>query len=147
MLRRTVSVSPTSENEARLPASCLAELGFTEGAQAVLQVSRGRLLLTEAREAHELQRDAEGFAEQVESLQAQIGQWAQRLPEIPEEIAEGDLPSNVESELRFAAECVLNDDLRTAIQRLRSAAAVTDEQLREQWSQERATKKETSPRK
>jgi hypothetical protein len=85
-----------------------------------------------------LQRDAEKFAGEVESLQIRIGQWAQRLPEIPEEVAEGDLPSNVESELRFAAECVLNDDLRIAAQRLRSAAAVTDEQLREQWLQERA---------
>lgn len=144
MLRRTVSVLSTAENEARLPASCLAELGLSEGAQAVLQVSPGRLLLTEARETHELQRDAERFAGEVESLQARIGQWAQKLPEIPDEVAEGNLPPSVESELRFAAECVVNDDLRPAAQRLRSAAAATDERLREQWLQERATRKGTS---
>lgn len=96
------------------------------------------------RRTHELQRDAERFAGKVESLQTEIGEWAQTLPEIPEEIAEGNLPSNVETELRFAAECVLNDDLRMAAQRLRSAASVTDEQLREQWRRERATQEGTS---
>jgi hypothetical protein len=137
MRRRPVTVRSAPENQVRVPADCLAEMGFAEGGPASVQVSRGRLVLTAPREIREVQSELGQLARELESLRDRLAEVVGELPEPADAVLRAEMPADVGTDLLGTLEVVLNDDIDPAIQKLHAAATVTDEQLRDHWRRNR----------
>ena len=137
MRRRPVTVRSAPENQVRVPADCLDELGFAEGGRASVQVSRGRLVLTAPREVREVQSELGQLARELESLRDRIAEVVGELPEPADAVLRAEVPADIGTDLLGTLEVVLNDDIDPAIRKLRAAATVTDEQLMDHWRRHR----------
>jgi antitoxin component of MazEF toxin-antitoxin module len=137
MLRRPVTVHAALENEVRIPADCLAEMGVPEGGPASVQAARGRLVLVTPRSVRQVQAELWELARGLEDLRDRLTEMCRELPEPPDPMLRAEVPADVEADIQGTLECVVSDDLDPAIEKLRAAAAVTAQELREHWERNR----------
>src|SRR3954452_17076888 len=79
-MRRTATLSSTPNEEVRLPADCLAELGLGEGARVVVEAIPGRLLLTAYWDAQAVGADLGEIARDLEEVRGRLLRLAGLLP-------------------------------------------------------------------
>jgi hypothetical protein len=128
-MRRTATLSSTPNEEVRLPADCLAELGLGEGARVVIEAIPGRLLLTAYWDARAVGADLGEIARDLEALRSRLLRLAGLLPEpaVPEAAEAALAPLDAGADLLGTLECILADDLEPALAKLREAVALTRE--------------------
>lgn len=125
------------------PEWTLSVRGTAEGARLELVTSRVRLVISsgmaETSETSETDvlGQALGAAKELAAVQARIRRMANQVPEPPDEMLEHQMPYDLHAELLTTLECVAEDDLEGAIEKLRAAAATTPEQLRRLWEEGR----------
>jgi hypothetical protein len=128
------------------PEWTLSVSSNAEGARLELRTSRTRLVIapeTPEMAAPDLLSRVLGSANELEAVQGRIRRMADEVPEPPDEMLEHEMPYDLHAELLTTLECVAEDDLDGAIEKLRAAAAATPEQLRRLWEEGREA--ETEP--
>ena len=127
MLRKPVTLRVAEEGEIRLPRECLAGLGLGAGSRGMVQVFQQRMLLVPLLEVPEVQMEIAAFAEEMETGVGALERLLGGMPRKLEGQTSGpEAGADVGADVRAALECVLHDDLRPAIRKLREAAGVAD---------------------
>lgn len=122
------------------PEWTLSVSGTAEGARVELRTSRVRLVIapeTLEMVAPDLLSRVVGTANELETVQSRLRRMADEVPEPPDGMLEHEMPYDLHAELLTTLECVAEDDLDGAIEKLRAAAAATPEQLRRLWEEAR----------
>jgi hypothetical protein len=126
VLRKPVILLTAGEDgELRLPEDCMSELGTKSGTRGMVQVSRQRLFLVPIPDVVELRAEIRAFAEELESGSATLQQILTSLPSGPDPLT--GITRDEDVDLRTELECILHDQLRPAIQKLRRTAELTRE--------------------
>ena len=133
MPRKRVILRSAPEDQVHVPAELLAAMRVADGGTVSAQVSPGRLVLTAPREIGEVQSELGRVARELQGLRDRLADMAGELPEPAEAVLRAEVPPDVESDVLGTLEVVLNDDIDPALRKLRAAAAVTPEQLRDDW--------------
>jgi hypothetical protein len=123
MLRKPVTLRVAEEGEIRLPRECLKGLGLDAGSRGMVQVFQQRMLLVPLLEMPEVQMEIAAFAEEMETGAAALDRL---LSGMPRRLGGAENDPEIGAEVRAALECVLHDDLRPAIRKLREAAGVAE---------------------
>lgn len=89
-------------------------------------------------EAKSIQERVREVAADLAGVEERLRVVLRSLPEVPDAVASHAAPYGVEAEIRTTLEVVLTDDVGPALRRLRRAAEVTPERLREEWERRRA---------
>jgi hypothetical protein len=86
----------------------------------------------ERKSAREIQESLTHLTFELVGIVDRLARLPEALPDSPrrEAMEEGEIPTDVATEVLGAVECTLEDDLRPAIQRLERAARATDASLR-----------------
>ena len=122
------------------PEWTLSVSGTAEGARLEMRTSRVRLVIapeTLDMAAPDLLSRVAGTADELESVQSRLRRMADEVPEPPDGMLEHEMPYDLHAELLTTLECVAEDDLDGAIEKLRAAAAATPEELRRLWEEAR----------
>jgi hypothetical protein len=120
MLRKRVTLRVAEEGEIQLPRECLKGLGLDAGSRGMVQVFQQRMLLVPLLEVPEVRREIAAFAEEMETGVTALDRL---LSGMPRRLGGGSEDGTEEgAEVRAALECILHDDLRPAIRKLREAA-------------------------
>lgn len=148
MKRRTVTVGrcirtsdggwnrrrPSATPMVRLRGRWLERLGFAEGRKYSVEALHGSLTLTLAERPprreyspEEAQHLVANLARRLEEIRTLLVEIRDGLPRSPEEdrMLEGEIPSDLATELYGTIECVLEDDLQPAIEELLKASQLT----------------------
>jgi hypothetical protein len=127
MPRKPVPVHASPQNEVRVPADWLPELGIAEGEPASPQLARGRLVLTRLPDLPGVQSRLSSIAERLEVLRDELAETARELPEPLEPLSGAEAAADAESDVLGTIECLLSDEFDPAIRKLRAVAAATHE--------------------
>ena len=119
------------------PEWTLSVSGTAEGARVELRTSRVRLVIAPEVAAQDLLGRVVGTANELEAVQGRLRRMADEVPEPPDGMLEHEMPYDLHAELLTTLECVAEDDLDGAIEKLRAAAAATPEELRRLWEEAR----------
>lgn len=119
------------------PEWTLSVSGNAEGARVELRTSRVRLVIAPEVAVPDLLSRVVGTANELEAVQSRIRRMADEVPEPPDGMLEHEMPYDLHAELLTTLECVAEDDLDGAIEKLRAAAAATPEELRRLWEEAR----------
>lgn len=126
------------------PEWTLSVSGTAKGARLELRTSRVRLVIAPEVTVSDMLSQVEGTANELTAIQRRIRRMADEAPEPPDEMLEHEMPYDLHTELLTTLECVAEDELGGAIEKLRAAAAATPEQLRRLWEEGRETETEPS---
>ena len=164
MKRRTVTVgrcstfkdpgwnphpSPTAPM-VRLRGRWLAREGFREGEKYSVDALPGTLSLTLAERPPRREYSPEeaqlllgNLARRLGELKALLEEIRDGLPRSPEEdrMLEGEIPSDLATELYGSIDCVVDDDLEPAIKQLTEAATLSAADLARQHEEQKAERK------
>lgn len=119
------------------PQWTLSVNGTAGGTRVELRTARVRMVIAPEVAATDVLGQVEGTARELEAIQDRIRRTADEAPEPPEQMLEHEIPYDLRTELLTTLECVAEDDLGSAIGKLRAAAAATPEQLRRFWEDAR----------
>ena len=133
MPRKRVILRSAPEDQVHVPAELLAAMRVADGGAVSAQASPGRLVLTAPREIGEVQSELGRVARELQGLRDRLADMAGELPEPAEAVLRAEVPPDVETDVLGTLEVVLNDDLDPALRKLRAAASVTPEELRDEW--------------
>jgi hypothetical protein len=131
----------------RLRGYWLEQEGFVQGRKYSVDVLPGTLTLTLAdRPPHpdyspeEAQSLLGGIARRLGELAVLLEEIREGLPRSPDQdrMLEAEIPSDLATELHGALECVLDEDLQPAIERLTEASQLTSADLQRQFEEQRA---------
>lgn len=138
---RTMESMPVTvvlkEGGADDPQWTLSVSGTAKGARVELRTTRARMLIAPEAGASDMLSQVVGTADELEAIQGRLRRVADEAPEPPDAMLEHEMPYDVYTELLTTLECVAEDDLGSAIGKLRAAAASTPEQLRRVWEEGR----------
>lgn len=121
------------------PEWTLSVNGTAKGARLELRTSRARLVIAPEVTGPDLLSQALGTANELTAIQGRIRRMADEVPEPPDGMLEHEIPYDLQTELLTTLECVAEDHLEGAIEKLRAAASATPEQLRRLWEEGRET--------
>jgi glutathione S-transferase len=121
MRRYGTLFSASEEEEIRVPAECLAELGLAEGARVVVEAVPGRLLVTPYWDAQAVRADLDAIARGLAGLRGRLRRVAGLLPPPADADSAAADPG---ADLLGTLECILVDDLEPALAKLRQAVAL-----------------------
>ncbi len=128
MVRRYAVVVPSEGEEVRIPAECLAEMGVVLGARVAVETMPGRLLLTPFWDVQAVRSDLGTIAHDLEAIRARLRRVAGLLPEAaeePEEAVAAPALFELGADLLGTLECILADDLGSALAKLDEAVTLT----------------------
>jgi len=126
MLRKPVLLRVAEEGEIRLPRECLKGLGLDAGSRGMVQVSQQRMVLVPLVEVPEVKMEIAAFAEEMETGAVALERLLGGMPRNLLGLSGAEPGEEEGAEVRAALECVLHDDLRPAIRKLREAAGVAE---------------------
>lgn len=114
----------------------LRDFGFPAEDEVLVRLTRERIEVRPLREKRELQDQVRELAEDMTVFEERLQSMIATLPDVPDAMAAHRIPFSLEADLRATLEIVLADDVGSAVERLRRAAEVTPEKLREEWKRE-----------
>jgi hypothetical protein len=115
------------------PEWTLSVQGSADRARVELRTSRVRMVIARETADSDVMSQVLGSADDLEEIQGRLRRLADEVPEPTEAMLLQEMPYDVHTELLTTLECVAEDNLEEAIEKLRAAAAVTPDQLREHW--------------
>ena len=118
------------------PEWTLSVRGRAEQARVELRTARARMVIAPETLEPDVLSQVLGTADELEAIQGRLRRLANEVPEPPEEMLEHEMPYDLHTELLTTLECVAEDDLGSAIGKLRAAAAATPDQLRRFWEED-----------
>lgn len=119
------------------PQWTLSVSGTAKGARLELRTSRARLVIAPEITESDMLSQALVTANELTAIQRRIRRMADEVPEPPDGMLEHEIPYDLRTELLTTLECVAEDNLEGAIEKLRAAASATPEQLRRIWEEGR----------
>jgi len=125
VIRRQATIfAAVTEEEVRVPAGCLAELGLGEGARVVVEAAPGRLLLTPDWDVQAVRADLHAIARDLTEARGRLRRVTGLLPEP----AEPSDAAQVDADLLGTLECLLADDLEPALAKIQEAIGLLQEE-------------------
>lgn len=118
------------------PVWTLSVRGTADRARVELRTDRVRMVVVPETSGTGLLDQVLGTADELEEIQGRLRRLADEVPDPSDDMLEHRIPYDVETALLTTLECVAEDDLGAAIEKLRLAVAATPAELREEWEKE-----------
>lgn len=115
------------------PVWTLSVRGTADRARVELRTDRVRMTVMPETSGTGLLDQVLGTADQLEEIQRRLRRLADEVPDPSDDMLEHRVPYDVETAILTTLECVAEDDLGAAIEKLRVAVAATPAELREEW--------------